>query len=69
MEALQRDRVRIPCHVCLVGRTLESLDNKGRGSRDNIDFGLSVLDRELDSHPQTFPGTGSFGNVFADLLR
>ena len=35
----------------MVGCTLESLDNKGRGSRNNIDFGLSVLDRKLDGHP------------------
>ena len=31
--------------------TLESFDNKGRGGRNNIDFGLSVLDRKLDGHP------------------
>ena len=35
----------------MVGCTLESLDNKGRGGRNNIDFGLSVLDRKLDGYP------------------
>ena len=35
----------------MVGCTLESFDNKGRGGRDNIDFGLSVLDRKLDGYP------------------
>ena len=36
--------VRINC-------TLKSLDNEGGGSGNNIDFGLSVLDRELNGHP------------------
>ena len=35
----------------LVGRTFESLDYKGRGGVNNIDFGLSVLDCKLDGHP------------------
>jgi len=30
---------------------LESLDNKCGSSGDNVDFGLSVLDRKLDSYP------------------
>jgi hypothetical protein len=35
----------------LAWSTLESLDNEGGGGGDNIDFGLSVLDRKLDGHP------------------
>jgi len=35
----------------LIGCTLESLDNKGRSGGNNVDFGLSVLDRKLDCHP------------------
>jgi len=50
-------------------RLLESLDDKGGGSGNNVDFGLSVLDRKLDGHSQTLPGTGSLGDIFTDLLR
>jgi len=35
----------------LGGCTLQGLDNKSRGGRNNIDFGLPVLDRKLDGYP------------------
>ena len=36
--------VRVKC-------TLKSLDDKGGGGGNDVDFGLSVLDRELDGDP------------------
>jgi hypothetical protein len=34
-----------------VERTLKSPDDKGRSGRNDIDFGLPVLNRELDGYP------------------
>jgi hypothetical protein len=48
--------------------TLESLDDKGRGRRDDSDGGLSVLDGELTSHSETFPVLGGLGDIFSDLF-
>ncbi len=50
-------------------RTLESLDDKRGGGGDNVNLGLTVLDRKLDGHTQTLPCTGSLCDIFTDLLR
>lgn len=75
MGALSRRKRRdgyfdVVITVNIIGeRTLESLDDK-RGCRGNdIDLGLTILDRELDGYPETLPGTGGLRDIFTDLLR
>ena len=48
--------------------TLESLDNKGRCRGDDVDLGLSVLDRQLDGNTETLPRARGFCDIFTDLL-
>ena len=48
--------------------TFESLDDKGGCGGDDGDGSLPILDRELDSHPQTLPLRRCLRNVFSDLL-
>jgi hypothetical protein len=47
---------------------LERLDDQRRGSGDNRDLRLSVLDGELDSYAQAFPVASGLGDILADLL-
>lgn len=49
--------------------TFQSLDDQRTSRGDDGDSSLTVLDRQLNSDPQTFPVTGSFGDIFSDLLR
>eukprot|EP00091_Calanus_sinicus_P004564 TRINITY_DN148_c0_g1_i11.p2 TRINITY_DN148_c0_g1~~TRINITY_DN148_c0_g1_i11.p2 ORF type:complete len:136 (+),score=34.65 TRINITY_DN148_c0_g1_i11:81-488(+) len=49
-------------------RLLEGLDDEGGSRRNHGASGLPVLDLELDSHLQTFPVSGSLGNVVTNLL-
>ena len=50
-------------------RTLESLNDKRRCRGDDVDLGLTVLDRELDGYAEALPRRGRLGNIFTDLLR
>ena len=54
--------------LAITGRLLEGTDDQGRGRGDNLDLGLTVLDRQLNSDAQTLPILRSLGNVFTDLL-
>lgn len=47
---------------------LEGLDDERRGSGDNRDRSLTVLDGQLDGDTETFPVTGSLGDIFTNLL-
>ena len=49
--------------------TLESLDDKGGSRGNNVNLGLTVLDRELDGYAETLPRRGRLGDIFTDLLR
>lgn len=49
--------------------TLESFDDKRGGGGDDVDFGLSILNGELNSYTETLPRAGCFRNIFTDLLR
>jgi hypothetical protein len=46
---------------------LEGLDDKGRGRGNDGNGGLTVLDGQLDSDPQTLPVSGGLGDIFTDL--
>ena len=47
---------------------LERTDDQRRGRRQNVDFGLSVLDGQLHGNSQTLPFGGALGDIFRDLL-
>ena len=49
--------------------TLEGLDDKRGGGRDDVDLRLTVLDRKLDGHTETLPRAGRLCDIFTDLLR
>lgn len=52
-----------------VGRpTFESFDDEGGCGGNNRDSGLTVLDSELDSDPETLPLASGFCDIFTDLL-
>jgi len=59
-------------HVLLllsVTRTLlECLDDKGRGSREDSDEALSVLDHHFDLNLNSTPVSSGLLNIFTDLL-
>ena len=59
-------------HVLLllsVTRTLlECLDDKGRGSREDSDEALSVLDHHFDLNLNSSPFSSCLLDVFTDLL-
>jgi hypothetical protein len=54
--------------LAVTGRLLESTDDEGRSGGNNRDRGLTVLDGELDGDTETFPVTGSLGNIFTNFL-
>ena len=64
---LQRTLTRFAMQRSL--HTLESLDDKGRGGGNDVNLGLTVLDRELDGYAEALPRRGRLGNIFTDLLR
>ena len=47
---------------------LERLDDEGGGGGHHADFGLPVLDGELDGDLEALPVLGGLGDVVADLL-
>jgi hypothetical protein len=49
--------------------TLESLDDKGASGGNEGDGCLSVLDRKLDSDPESLPGTRGLGYIFTNFFR
>jgi hypothetical protein len=48
--------------------TLESPDDKGGGGGNDSNRSLTILDCELNGHPQTLPSTGSLGDIFTDFF-
>ena len=64
--------VAVVLHVLLllsVTRTLlECLDDKGRGSREDSDEALSVLDHHFDLNLNSAPVSSGLLNIFTDLL-
>lgn len=49
-------------------RLLQLLYDQRSRRGQNVNCGLSVLDRELDCNFDTFPGLSGFGNVISDFL-
>ena len=57
------------CLLPVTWRLLERLYHQGRGARDNLDGGISVLDDEPNRDFESLPVLGCLGYVFSDLLR
>jgi hypothetical protein len=54
--------------LAVTRRLLEGLDHEGRSRGNDRDRSLTVLDGELDGDTETFPVTGSLGDIFTNLL-
>lgn len=47
---------------------LEGFDDQGRGRGNHLNLSLSVLDGQFHCNPETFPVTGSLGNVVTNFF-